>query len=291
VGSLAHAQFLPETAEARRTRDAVKNFINQDRTELPVAVSPSGEPEEEEGGLDLFSTTSTEFGEVDGDLTHFFKQNVYGAWHDDGWVDEYVPNFLLATTNLDTVDLASDGTLYFGVEVNGFARDSKGLVFLKENGLYIFDSDARRIHEDLDWSDYGLNVHHVDAIDKIEDDHYAFSVSRTYFVRHSDGWILLEPHAIYEFHAEDGIIELLFDPGAYFHVRNVDALDVFPDGRIAFSTSASTFFTDDEDVLHRLWPQNAYVYDPEEETLSLAFDGGVLKLADIDAISLEAGRE
>jgi len=76
----------------------------------------------------------------------------------------------------------------------------------------------------------------------------------------------------------------LFFNGARAGLRSLDALDAYPDGRIAISTTGNQSIGGTY-----LRHQNAYLFD--SGTFTLAFDSREPGIASLDAMSLPDGKD
>jgi hypothetical protein len=99
-------------------------------------------------------------------------------------------------------------------------------------------------------------------------------------VKHAEGYTVLRPQNVYRFDPEAGTIALLFD-GAALGLLDLDGVDVYPDGRVAFSTATNVFV---RGVYVK--QQNVYTVEPDGN-LTLAFDGESLGLQSLDDFALE----
>ncbi len=190
---------------------------------------------------------------------------------------------LPSNTNLDALD-TKDGDVLFSVRPATYVLIGGVLTQLKETVIYRFDGVT--IAEELDPRDLGVRLQTLNAIDCLGDGSYLISVDETRRVRHAGGRANMRPWQVWHM-VPDGLggatLELAkdFGPLGFTDVNGVDMLD---DGRIAVSNRETRFVS--LPGLNRIWKQNVYIYDPDDDSLIESFDGSDFYLDDLDALVL-----
>jgi len=142
---------------------------------------------------------------------------------------------------------------------------------------------------EVNFAALGIAIQGLDAVDKLTATTYAFSTRRSQYVFHAGGFLYLNHAKVYVVDTATRTIALLYDLSP-LRLRDLDGLDVLPDGRLAFSTATGQM----------LWVpfpafnarrEDIYIYDPTDGSVTLFFDGSVAGIDTLDALSLEIGTE
>jgi hypothetical protein len=184
-----------------------------------------------------------------------------------------------AGLGLDAADYQGNGNILFSTRSNGWL----GSYYLYQNNVYERYASTGAIGVALNWSALGLNVQNLDAVDRLADGSFAFSTETNQTV----GPTYLRNENVYRVFPATGTIVLLFSGNA-LGLRDLDGVDVYPDGRVAFSTSTNfgiyggSIYLSHEDI---------YVYTPSTGTVVKHFDGSQASLDTLDAFAVGAGLE
>jgi hypothetical protein len=126
----------------------------------------------------------------------------------------------------------------------------------------------------------------LDAVDVQQDGDVVFSVATSGGIQHAGGYLVLKQDRVYRLEVASGVVSTMLDWAALgIAVGTLDAVDLLPDGSVAFSTLQT------RGVSHGggytvLRPQNVYRFVPATSALELLFDGRALGLADLDGVDV-----
>jgi hypothetical protein len=228
-------------------------------------------------GVTLFSTSQNQFLPGVGTLRN---EAVYGVV--DSGVRMVVEPFVPANLGLDGFHFEDPAHLVFKLAASGGVQHGGGFTFLKRNNVYRLDLVTRAVTLAYDFD--GRGVFALEAFDVLGDGRLAFSTETTVVVGAGDGASLtLRPKNVYVVDPATGGIEPLAD-GEALGLRDLDAIDVRPDGTIVLSTSSDQVTRTGISLRH----QNAYAWDLATGEVRLELDGRALGLYTLDAIDVEA---
>lgn len=198
-------------------------------------------------------------------------------------IEPFVGSFLSSSVGLDALDVLPGGDLLFSVERSGSVHHAGGVLFLRHDRVYRFDRTSGAITTVVDWSALGLDIGSLDALDHLQDGSFAFSTATLRGVTHAGGFIVLRPENVYRFDPQAETLELLFD-GRSLGLADLDGVDVLG-LRVAFSTATL------RGVAHAggfivLRPENVYLFDATNGSLTLVLDGEDAGLQTLDAFTL-----
>ena len=209
-------------------------------------------------------------------------------------IAQHGPNFLPSSPNvgLDALDVQGDGDIEFSVSANGFVNHTAGSIYVRQQNVYELDIVTGVITEIVNWASLGINLQDLDALDRLDANRYAISTSTNQTVSHAGGSIYLRQENVYVVNVATRTIQaapLLNGAAIGLTSLGLDAVDIYPDGRVGFSTASNGFVTTPSGPFY-VRQENAYVRSANGSVVQ-ALNGGGLQLQTLDALTLGAGME
>ena len=210
---------------------------------------------------------------------------VYNVPPDYGPIQTLISAMGVFNPEIDAIDVLDDGDVIFSARTGGFMFSMCPSGYLVAGGLYRKDSVSGCVTQALPFDLAFYMQGKVDAIDRLADGSFVFSViaNPTQYATFGPGGGY-RPGNLYRYipgaPGSYGVIETFLETGRYAD-SDIDGVDVLPDGRIALSWTRSQRILG---VLTR--DESVYIFDPATVTLVEAFNGPTAGVWDLDALSL-----
>lgn len=229
----------------------------------PITANADQEDDDGDGIGDACDVVyfSTDAGQLVGSVL-IRQERLYSHTYGETTITQALPGFLSSSLGLDGGDF-SDYGFYFSNLSNGYS----GQVYLNNNRVHRRDGGGA-ITTVFSGGGQWPNLDAVDAIQQSE-----FIVS---------GDVNKLVNGVYTDHRNaylvgNGAPSLVFN-GAALHLPSLKCIDRLPDGRFAFSVGSSVLLSPPSGVI-RLDPSNIYLFDPDDGSIIVTFDGQALGLS------------